>query len=230
VSEPALGNLISRAEMARRLGVTRGAVTRQCDPGGPLAAACNGKWVDVSHPAAQRQLAKSAAARGMPLAEVEAPEAPEAPEPEAPPDAEPIDVEALRSVSASGSASDLLGPELAELATGGKVEPALLPGLLRCRKLYAEARHKEILQARVEGKVIARTTVINAFGHVDVAFRLLLTDAPRAIAMRLGAANMPAAAAMIRDVMEQQLEACRSHIAASIEADDPLAPLMEAAE
>jgi hypothetical protein len=87
-----------------------------------------------------------------------------------------------------------------------------------------------MLRERVAGRLIARTTVLRMIDHVDAAFRLLLTDAPRAIATRLGCADMPGAAALIRDVMGQQLDAAQSHMTAALDADDPMAPLAEAAE
>lgn len=41
--------LVTRAQLARMAGVTRGAVTQAC--GGRLAAACSGRLVDTAHPA-----------------------------------------------------------------------------------------------------------------------------------------------------------------------------------
>jgi hypothetical protein len=66
--------------------------------------------------------------------------------------------------------------------------------------------------------------------HIDVAFRLLLSDAPRSIATHLAPQDMTAATSRIRDVMSQILVAAREHMAASLEADDTMAPLLEAAE
>lgn len=63
--------VITKAELARRKGVTRSAVTLAARPGGPLAAACvAGGFIDEAHPACQRWLGGAAAqppADGAPL-------------------------------------------------------------------------------------------------------------------------------------------------------------------
>ena len=109
-------------------------------------------------------------------------------------------------------------------------ELAAVQAHVRCRKLLEEARKAEMIRQRIEGRLIARTTVLRMVDHIDVAFRLLLSDAPRSIATRLSAPDMAAATAMIRDVMGQSLEAARDHMLAALEADDPMMPLAEAAE
>lgn len=101
---------------------------------------------------------------------------------------------------------------------------------IRARKALEEARKAQMLRERLEGRLIARTTVGRAFDHVDAAFRLLLSDAPRAIATRIAPQEQAAVAALVRDVMSQHLDACRSKIENSIASDDPFAPLAEAAE
>lgn len=45
-------NLQKRSEFAKLAGVAPSAITRQCRPGKPLAAACVGKRIDADHPAA----------------------------------------------------------------------------------------------------------------------------------------------------------------------------------
>jgi hypothetical protein len=96
------------------------------------------------------------------------------------------------------------------------------------RKALSQARREEMLQARVAGKLIARTTVERMISHVDVAFRLILSDAPRSIATRIAPENMAAVASIIRGAMEQILNAGRTHMLESLHADDPSSPLMEA--
>lgn len=44
--------LIKRTDFALIADVTRGAITRACRPGGILAPACDGRRIDVAHPAA----------------------------------------------------------------------------------------------------------------------------------------------------------------------------------
>jgi hypothetical protein len=98
------------------------------------------------------------------------------------------------------------------------------------RKHLAAARREEMHQARVAGRLIARTTVEHMISHLDVAFRLLLTDAPRKIATQVAPQDMTRTAALVRDTMGQALDAARGHMIASLQNDDPLAPLVEAAE
>jgi len=101
---------------------------------------------------------------------------------------------------------------------------------VRARKMLEEARKAEMLRERIAGRLIARTTVSRMVDHIDVGFRLLLSDAPRTIAARLAPHDMTAATVLIRDVMTQVLTASRSQLAAALLADDPMAPLLEAAE
>lgn len=101
---------------------------------------------------------------------------------------------------------------------------------VKCRRTLEEARKAEMLRLRIEGRLVARTTVTRMLDHVDVGFRLLLSDAPRSIATHLAPEDMTKASALIRDVMGQILSAAREHVAASLEADDTMAPLLEAAE
>lgn len=232
----ATAHVISRAEMARRLGVSRAAVTRACKEGGRLAPAVSGSGVNVLHPAATKWLAQrkaAAAAASPPTPAVDLP--PEAPI--------PVDDDAVEPAPGQLTAAELelaLGPEktidLDELAallnriTERFGELAAVQPHVKCRKILEEARKAEMLRQRIEGRLIARTTVIRMLDHIDVAFRLLLTDAPRTIATRLSAPDMAAATALIRDVMSQHLEAARDHMQASLAADDPMAPLAEAAE
>ncbi len=229
-------HIVSRAEMARRLGVSRAVVTRACKPGARLAPAVSGSGINILHVESTRWLAQRKA-----LAAAAAPASVDLP-PEAP---IPVDDEGEgertgpRRLTA-GELELALGTEktvdLDELARLLNViterfgELATIQPHVKCRKMLEEARKAAMLRERIEGRLIARTTVIRMIDHVDVAFRLLLTDAPRTIATRLSAPDMAAATAMIRDVMSQQLEAARDHMAASLEADDAMAPLMEAAE
>jgi hypothetical protein len=65
---------------------------------------------------------------------------------------------------------------------------------------------------------------------VDTAFRLMLTDAPRSIATRIAPQDVAPVAALIRETISQFLATCRTQLDQSLESDDPMAALAEAAE
>lgn len=222
--------------MAKRLGVSRAAVTRACREGGRLAPAVSGTGINVLDDAARLWLAqrkaKTAATRdamsGGELPPVETPIPVDG-------DEEPAPVPAADELAAE------LGPmrlvtDLDELAEPlGRLTTIYgdardFAGWVKCRKILSEAQKAEMLKERIEGRLIARTTVVRMVDEVDVAFRLLLADTPRTIATRLSCADMATAVALIRDVMSQALAAARDRMAARLEADDPMVPLAEAAE
>lgn len=213
-------------------------MTQSCRPGGRLAPACEGTGINALHDAARKWVAQRAALAvelpplsvAIPVDEAEAP--PDTAEPERererpwmPGEFEPLPIGGQRQLSDL----DALSEPLTTLTEQYGDAPAF-ERWVRCRKSLEEARKAEMLRARIEGRLIARTTVVRMIDHVDVAFRLLLADAPRTIATRLSAPDTAAATAMIRDVMSQALEAARDHMAAALDADDEMAPLMEAAE
>ena len=218
-------HLISRAEMARKLGVSRAAVTQACRPGERLHEACDGSSINVLHESARRWLFEREGAKLKqlpPLPPIEVDDAPE--EPRRP-------VASLEAELGPGQRVDLAA--LAEPLTTlteryGDVRE--FESWVRTRKALEEARKAEMLRERIEGRLIARTTVDRMVDHIDVAFRLLLSDAPRAIATRIAPQDVAAVAALVRDVMSQHLKGCREHMDQSLAADDPLAPLAEAAE
>lgn len=215
-------HLITRSEMARRLGVSRPCVTQACRPGGRLHDACEGTAVNVMHDAARRWLTqRDAATRELtPIAiDDDPPERPARPAAELQEELGPRELVDL---------GDLAEPLTALTEKYG--DARAFENWVKCRKALEEARKAEMLRERIEGRLIARTTVVRMLDHIDVAFRLLLSDAPRSIATRLAAHDMTAATALVRDVMQQSLGAARDHMAASLAADDPMAPLMEAAE
>lgn len=238
-------HLVTRAELARRLGVSRASVTKACRKGGRLAPAVSGKAVNALHPASRSWLAersrkssarKSSARRAE--AERRAPEldrgddeAPESIAVDAPDPPDDDDDEPPAPVEFGA----WLEADLAELAdpltrlTERYGSAPAFTAWVKARKQLEEARKAEMLRERVAGRLIARTTVDRMIDHLDVAFRLLLTDAPRAIAIRLGCANAADAGRVIRDMMGQHLTAAQTQMAAALEADDPMAPLTEAA-
>lgn len=209
--------------MARRLGVSRPAVTQACRPKGRLHAACEGTSVNALHEAARRWLAQRAAAtKVLPPIEMD---------------------DGARSRESDRPIADLeleLGPrqltDLADFAepltqlTEKYGDARAFESWVKCRRTLEDARKAEMLRLRIEGRLVARTTVVRMLDHVDVAFRLLLSDAPRSIATHLAPQDMTAATTRIRDVMSQILVAGREHMAASLAADDTMAPLLEAAE
>lgn len=228
-------HVITRAELARRLGLSRTAVTKAARPGGRLEAAVQGTGINIFHPAARKWLAQRAAMRAeaAPLdpdaipvdaIPVDAPELVEPPRVHEPPAVVPV----LSPWQLGADLAELEEPLTALTERYGSAEA--FSAWVRCRKCLEDARRAEMLRERVAGRLIARTTVVRMVDHVDSAFRILLSDAPRAIATRLGIADVSAATAVIRDIMSQHLEASQSHMIAALEADDPMAPLMEAAE
>lgn len=235
-------HVVTRAEMARRLGLSRASVTKACRPGGRLAAAVHGPGVNCLHPVAKRWLADRKARTAPPPAEladaiaVDGPDAPDASDDDDDPPGEQRPAGGPGVVPELGAWLDGGGPELAELSeplttlTERYGSSSAMAAWVKCRKILEEARKAEMLRERVAGRLIARTTVVRMIDHADGAFRILLSDAPRTIATRLGCTDMPRATATIRDIMSQHLAAAQSHMVASLESDDPMAPLMEAAE
>lgn len=221
--------VITRAELARRLGLSRTSVTRACRPGGRLAPAVLRDGVDVLHPATRRWLAERDGVRRAAAVEAAA---------------EAGDGEGGDDESAAGEAAPdrpravgaYAGTDLSELEeplatlTESYGSAEAFAGWVRCRKQLEDARRAEMLRERVAGRLIARTTVVRMVDHVDAGFRQILADAPRSIAARLSAPDLAAATALVRDLLSQILDVAREQMAASLEADDPMAPLMEAAE
>jgi len=235
-------HLVTRAELARRLGVSRASVTKACRKGGRLAPAVSGKAVNALHPAARKWLTERSrkSARSRPASperrrrpepeldaapESIAVDAPDPPDDDDEPEAPPAPVEFGAWLDAD--LAELADP-LTELTERYGSAPAFT-AWVKARKQLEEARKALMLRERVAGRLIARTTVERMIDHIDVAFRLLLTDAPRAIAIRLGCANAADAARIIRDMMGQHLTAAQTQVTAALEADDPMAPLTEAA-
>jgi len=261
-------HLISRAEMARKLGVSRPAVTKACREGGRLEAACSGGSVNVLHEAAQRWLVERSAALGPPEREAprrQAEPAPPArprrqrpaPEPEPEPEParstrrrpppDPVDLPPIDVDDDPPEPQRPIASLEAELGPRQRIDLALLAqpltaltekygdvrefeGWIRARKALEEARKAQMLRERLEGRLIARTTVVRMFGHVDAAFRLLMSDAPRSIATRIAPQDVATVAALIRETMSQHLVTCRGQLDDSLANDDPMASLAEAAE
>jgi hypothetical protein len=207
--------------MARQLGVSRPAVTQACRPKGRLHAACVGSGINALHESARRWMSQREAATK-----------------ELPPIG--MDDDARKSDRPIADLEQELGPrQLTDLADFAEPLTTLtekygdaraFESWVKCRRTLEDARKAEMLRLRIEGRLVARTTVTRMLDHVDVAFRLLLSDAPRSIATHLAPQDMTAATVRIRDVMSQILVAGREHMATSLAADDTMAPLLEAAE
>jgi len=215
--------------MARRLGVTPSAVTQACRPGGTLAPALVGKGINVLHDAAQAWLERKAADTSTTAAPIDVVAT------------EPDDTENSASPPSATEAEAALGPWRAQIDLESLVEPLStltekygsskeFSDWVKCRKTLEEALKAQMLRERVAGRLIARTTVDRMIQKVDDAFRLMLTDAPRTVATQVAPNDMARCTAVVRDALEQILSKGKEQMLMSLRADDPLAPLVEAAE
>jgi hypothetical protein len=100
---------------------------------------------------------------------------------------------------------------------------------VQARKNLAAARREELQLSRVQGRLIARTTVLRMMDHLDAALRVLVSDTPRKIATMLGHHD-PRILSTVRDGLEHQISAAKAQMQQSLLADDPLAALQDAAE
>jgi AcrR family transcriptional regulator len=208
-------NLISRAELARRLGVSRSAVTKECRDGGRIHEACAGTAVDVTHPRVQRWLAQ----RELATRDIEPPEPGarlDEPDPEEPIN-EPQDLLEALATERPAPLTDIK-------------DPVMVERWVRTHKLTEEAIKAKRLRERVERNLLPKMTVDRIFAAVETGFRLLLSDTPRALAIRIAPERQVEITAMARDLMSQHLAAARARMVAILEADDPTEPLLEAAE
>lgn len=217
--------------MARRLGVTPSAVTQACRPGGTLQPAVSGKGINVLHEAAQAWLQRKAADVSTITAPIDV----------AATELDDDTTEVTASPPSTTEAEASLGPWRAQVDLESLVEPLStlterygsskeLSDWVKCRKTLEEALKAQMLRERVAGRLIARTTVDRMIQKVDDAFRLMLTDAPRTVATQVAPNDMARCTAVVRDALEQILTKGREQMLMSLQADDPLAPLMEAAE
>jgi len=216
--------------MARRLGVTPSAVTQACRPGGTLHAALNGKGINVLHEAAQAWLERKSADVSTITAAID----------EAAVEHDDDTTEATTSASPT-EAETTLGPWRAQIDLQSLVEPLStltekygdskeFAAWTKCRKTLEDALKAQRMRERVEGRLIARTTVDRMIGKIDEAFRLMLTDAPRTVATQVAPNDMARCTQVVRDALEQILWKAKDHMLMSLRADDPEADLMEAAE
>lgn len=232
-------HIISRAELARRAGIAASGVTAACRPGGFLARAVVGKGINALHPAVTTWLARKAAEREQAFAALEDGE--ELPTPGGDEDDGGEGGEATAGPLPSSAESEAsLGPWRTQVDLATLTEPLTtlterygdareMASWVKVRKLLEEARRAEMLRERVAGRLIARSTVVRMLDHLDAAFRLILTDSPRTVAIRIAPQDQARCSAIVRDALEQILDKARQQMTVALEADDPLAPLTEVA-
>jgi len=220
--------------MARRLGVTPSAVTQACRPGGILHPALVGKGVNALHEAAKawldRKAAEPSTAAPIDVAEPDVDTTDEAPKgvrPVHPPSGDEAEA-ALTPWRAQVDLESLVEPLSTLTERYGSSKE--FSDWVKCRKTLEEALKAQMLRERVAGRLIARTTVERMVEKIDEAFRLMLSDAPRSIATRIAPHDMVNTTSVIRDAMEQILQRGKTDMVMVLQADDPLSPLMEAAE
>lgn len=220
--------------MARRLGVTPSAVTQACRPGGTLHPALNGKGINVLHEAAQAWLARKAAETSTSTAPIDVVATDPDDDTTEPAKGDPPAITPAEAEAA-------LGPWRAQVNLGTLIEPLStlteqygdakeFTGWVKSRKILEDALKAQRMRERVEGRLIARTTVQRMIEKVDDAFRLMLTDAPRTVATQVAPNDMARCTAVVRDALEQILSKGKEQMLLSLRADDPEADLMEAAE
>ena len=187
--------LLTRADVARLKGVSRAAITKQCNRG-CLAPACADDRVDIDHPAAKKYLGdkwpKPITARPKTTKAQPAPKRPATPttgRPTPPKQSDP------------NSGGDLIpepdGPDdiesvkhltLEELVhRHGTVRP--FADWLAALKKIEDIREKRLSNEETEGRLIERELVkTHVFGAIDGMSKRLLTDAPKTVARKLFAA------------------------------------------
>ena len=202
---------ISQSELARRLRVTRQTVHGACQAGGRLASAVHGRGVDPLHPAVLEWLADRSAV------ELEAP----APKVD---DSAALDDEDAEASSALPQLEELAGLTLGELVAR-HADVRSLRWWIRAARDAEEAGRARMLRLRVQGRLIPVATVEHMIRAVDDAFKLLLSNAPTAIATRIAPTDAAAVRVVVRDLMSQQLKAARDRVDAILASDDPLSPI-----
>ena len=146
-----------------------------------------------------------------------------------------------------GAAPRASGAIAAELGTSAEVPLDQIEGLtlrqltdrhggaepfymwVRARKELAMARRAEEQLARLQGRLIARTTVQAIFGYLDALSSILLRDLPRNISQRYAPKDRETAEEYIRAQTSRALTVARDQATRLLRADDPTAPLKDPA-
>lgn len=187
-------------------------MTRACR--GDLAPAMVGKQIDVSHPAVEDWLV----ARGLDVDIFDDVRA-------------PAELNKVLGDSAREPLDPLLSMSLQEL-TDRHGSDERFYGWARARKELAMAQRAEAQLARLQGRLIARTTIDAALACMDGLHVRFLRDVARNLGSRLckGTRTPEETEAIIRDQISAQLRAATQQIARAIAADDIDAPLRDPAQ
>ena len=214
--------LVSRSELARLAGVSPAAVTKQCRPGGLLAAGCVKDRVDVDAPCVVAWLASKGRKPGPPTAVRPASKKRGKPEP-APrtkPGRRPAKTakaHAARRPRKARAEPTLLddlskydGLTLRQIFDRHGTERAL-KDLLEARSKIAAIQERELEMQRMRGELIPRELVKQfVFGAFDAGFRRILTDAIKTLVRRIHAGGQ--AGEQIEDGERLAGEILSSHI------------------
>lgn len=228
--------LISRAEFARRAGVSRPAVTKAC--AGQLKAARHGKRIDAEHPAARAYLDGKPAR--PPRTDSTAPPAPPAPKPSAPTppakktrSAPSAPTPKAKPAAASQTAPTPVNQSLPDeawlsLPRGTDQEIAAYKAALLpiAKRFGGEVAFLNWLKALKEMEVISKTRLDNAeraghlvsrahvkthvVGTIDGSHRLVLTDGVKTFAAR--AQSMTRSGHSLEELEAMGREVMSSHL------------------
>lgn len=206
-----MARLVTRSHFAREARVSPAAITKACK--GLLAPACEGKRIDLDHPAAAAYLRKKGVtptpapktrAKSAPKPTAERP-----PAPRSKPRARP----ARRVPEAADDMEDVesfVDLTLRELTDRFGTETAF-KDWLDARKKIADTREKELKNEETDGRLIERELVkTHVFGTLESGNRRLLGDVPKTIARRLYAmakagAPVEDAETIVREIISSQL-------------------------
>lgn len=208
---------VSRAELARRAGVSRSAITKACKKRLADAVLPSG-MVDVAHPT----VVEWARARGLHPDQLRDPGSvvvgPWPVEPSTDTEAEQDDEEileadraTLRAARSTDPADDLLLDMTFREISDEHGSQDGFGFWLDARKKWAEIRKLELANADKAGRLIARDFVkTHVFGAIEGANRRLLSDSPKTIARRIYAlaraeAPIEEAEKVVRELISSQL-------------------------
>lgn len=240
-------HLLSKAEFARLLGVSKPAVSKKLR--GPLGAALVGSSIDAAHPAAAEELSK----RGKKLPAARAPtKAPKARRRTAGPMTRPAARASRAAPAPTEEGRELPRPQLSE-----KLDPVTqldaaederyadltireiadrwgtfhgFAAFLDAKKTIAETKKLELANAEKRGEVISRDMVRqHVFGNIEAVNKRLLGDAPRTIARRLYAmaksgAPSEEAERTVRELISSQLKPVKATAARVLREPKPVDP------
>lgn len=209
-----MSRFVSRAELSRLAKVSDVAISKACKT--QLAPACDGKRVDVDHPAVVAYLKSHG--RRPPKAGAIRSEPPPAPLADRP-------RPAIRQPSASLPGSDEDLEALSEL-----IQPLLerfgtelrFKDFLTALRTIEEIRGKRLANEETEGRLVERELVrVHVFGAIEKIHRRLLSDIPKTLARTLyAAANsgvpLEVSEKSVRDQISTQLGPMKAAAARSL--------------